>query len=819
MYKGSNSLSNSLKRLGFKLMSWPVKRLVKPTVLPNNPVEDLQLDLNAPIHYVLSHYSSVDLSVLAQYCQQAGLPSPFTNHNGKACYIFIRKNKRFWNSSTNYKRHEPRLNELLKQQGIQPEQNVQLVPVSIAWGRNPGKEKSFIRLVFSNALGGIGALRKMLVVLVQGRHSFLTIGKPLNLAPILESGGSQAHMTRKLVRVLRVYFHRQKTASLGPVVYDRRLLNKSVIATPQVKAAITREATKKKLSKQEVRAEALKYAKEITSNYSYTVVRLMETVLGWVWNKIYDGVEVTNIDRLRDLARDYELVYMPCHRSHMDYLLVSYVLYHQGLVPPHIAAGINLNFWPVGSILRRGGAFFIRRTFKGNKLYSAVFNSYLNTLFQRGYSVEFFPEGGRSRTGRLLAPKTGMLSMTLENLMQGAKKPLLLVPVYLGYDKIMEGNSYLGELKGQAKQSESIGQLLGVRKTLKQSFGQVYVNFGDPVDVGKWLDSSYPDWQQTQGKYTERPKWFNNAVKHLAEQMMIGINKATAVSPITLVSMVMLSTPRYAIDKQELLAQLDLYLELLKRVPYSDDVIIPEGGSEQLLAQAEKLNAVSTATQAMGQITFCSEQTAVLMTYYRNNIIHLFVLPALIASCFRTANSLGRKRLKDQCLLIYPYLKNELTLQWDEQAFDEALTCCIEFMITESLLEEKANKLWRPVENSDKLRQLMLLSETIQSILKRYSLVLTLLKNKKDKGLTRTQLETDSQRLAERIAILYDINAPESFDRKIFSSMINILKNQGAIELNDQGELISSPQVEQLYQAILTMLPFTTQQRLQHSLS
>ena len=812
------SLMHNLKRASFNLLTLPIKHLVKPTVLPKSPVEDLQLDLSAPVHYVLSHYSAVDLKVLELYCKRAGLPSPIGSTEASG-FIFLRKNMRFWNSSSNYLSHQPRLTQLLDAQIRNPDQRVQLLPVSIAWGRNPGKEKSFWRLLFSNTLGGIGFIRKLFVVLVQGRHSFLTIGRPLELTPIIKSGGSEAHMTRKLVRVLRVYFHRQKVASLGPVVYDRRVLNKTLISTPEVKELIKREASRRKTSIASTEAVALKYAKEITSNYSYATVRFLESILGWVWNKIYDGVKVSHLDRIRELARDYELVYMPCHRSHMDYLLVSYVLYHHGLVPPHIAAGINLNFWPVGSILRRGGAFFIRRTFKGNKLYSAVFNAYLNLLFQRGYSVEFFPEGGRSRTGRLLPPKTGMLSMTVETIMKGSKKPLLLVPVYLGYDKIMEGGSYLGELKGQAKQKESIGQLLGVRKTLKQSYGQVYVNFGEPIEPVKWLSRHFPEWQSIQGKYDERPRWFNLAVKMLADDMMVGINKAAAVSPITLVALIILSTPRYAIDRNELRDQIALYLEFLKRVPYADDIVYPEGDADAILAQAERLNAVHSVKQAMGDIVYCSEQTAVLMTYYRNNILHLFVLPSLIASCFKYTKTLGRKTLKERCMILYPYLQNELFLQWDESSFDEALTRCIEFMITENLLEEKANKLWRPIDHSEPFRKLMLMSEIIQNMLKRYSIVLTLLVNGDGKqSMSRNQLETDSQRLAERIAMLYDINAPESFDRKIFASMVQILKQQNAIDTDEDGLLKIDDKVNGLYDALMTMLPSSSQQRLKEIL-
>ena len=113
----------------------------------------------------------------------------------------------------------------------------------------------------------------------------------------------------------------------------------------------------------------MSYGWEISGNYSYFIMRVLEKLLGVILRKVYDGVEVNHAERLRELARDNELVYVPCHRSHMDYLLVSYVLFHQGLVPPHIAAGINLNFWPVGGILRMGGAFFLRRSFSGNKLY------------------------------------------------------------------------------------------------------------------------------------------------------------------------------------------------------------------------------------------------------------------------------------------------------------------------------------------------------------------------------------------------------------------------------------------------------------------
>ena len=810
------TFSNRLKKAGFRSLHWPIKILAKPAVLPENPIEELKLDLEQPIHYVLSHYSATDLNLLHQQCEKLGLPSPLTND--KNCgYLFVRKKQRFWNSTSNYDRHKHRLESILAQQKHHPELNIQLIPVTISWGRNPGKEKSLVRIFLTNTMGSIGFLRKALLVITLGRQSFITFGQPLKLEPILTAGGSKAHMILKLVRVLRIYFHHQKASSLGPNVYDRRLLIKELISTSQVTRNIERESRKKNISKSAAKKRAVGYAKEITGNYSYFVMRMLEKVVGLILKKVYDGVRVSNVERVREMARNHELVYVPCHRSHMDYLLISYVLYNQGLVPPHIAAGINLNFWPIGAILRRGGAFFLRRSFSGNKLYSAIFNEYLNLLFNKGYSVEYFPEGGRSRTGRLLQPKTGMLSMTIENVMKGRKKPLLLVPIYIGYDKIMEGSSYLGELRGGGKKNESIGQLLGARKTLKQSYGQVYVNFGDPICVESWLDNNQQDWRDSKGNFDDRPKWFSTKIKQLAGDLMESNNSAAAVSPVTLLALVLLSTPRYAIDKSELLKQLKLYLKLLREVPYSTDLVLPDGSAEDILLAAEKLNAVQIIKQSMGDIVYFTEETAVLMTYYRNNILHLFVLPALIASCFRYSRSMGRKKLKDNCLILYPYLKNELFLHWNDKEFEQAINQTVDFMLGENLLDERGNKLYRPEERSHEMRSFLLLSESLQNMLKRFAIVLTLLvrHTEMSKSFTRRDLESSSHKLAERIAILYDINAPEAFDKTVFSSLIAILREQGAITNSDDGFLVVGDHIKLLHNTIVAMLPLSAQQQLQ----
>ena len=196
----------------------------------------------------------------------------------------------------------------------------------------------------------------------------------------------------------------------------------------------------------------------------------MEAALSRLWNRLYDGVVFGHVETLEQTAEGNEIIYVPCHRSHMDYLLLSYVIYVHGYAIPHIAAGINLNLPIVGRFLRKGGAFFIRRSFRGNALYTVVFMKYLAAIMARGHSIEYFIEGGRSRTGRLLQPKTGMLSMTVRSFLRDPGRPVVFIPVYFGYERIVEGTTYIGELSGKPKEKESV---FGLLRTLPQAAGEI----------------------------------------------------------------------------------------------------------------------------------------------------------------------------------------------------------------------------------------------------------------------------------------------------------------------------------------------------------
>src|SRR5690606_13370995 len=201
-------------------------------------------------------------------------------------------------------------------------------------------------------------------------------------------------------------------------------------------------------------------------------------------------------------------------------------------------AGINLNLPVVGTLLRKGGAFASRRSFRGSRLDSAVFSEYMAQLVSGGYSIEYFVEGGRSRTGRLLQPKGGVISMTLRAYLRQPRKPVLFQPIYIGYEKLMEGNSYLDELSGRPKEKESIWSLLwGIPKVLKQNYGQVVVNFGEPIALNDVLAEHAPEWDGQPVPEDEKPAWLMKAVDSLAQDINVHVNAAADVNPINLLAL------------------------------------------------------------------------------------------------------------------------------------------------------------------------------------------------------------------------------------------------------------------------------------------
>ncbi|HLU07895.1 MAG TPA: glycerol-3-phosphate 1-O-acyltransferase PlsB, partial [Woeseiaceae bacterium] len=776
----------SAARLFFRPWYWVAGKVfgtwARPAVQPADPAEMLAR-CHGPVCYVLESGGLADTLALERVCEKHGLPSPssifhFADLREPRLIVLRRMNGFFLRRRSAI--GSMRLKRLVAASIAAGGKELQLVPVAIYWGRSPEKESSWFKLLFLENWQVIGRTRKFFATILHGRNTLLRFSEPLALRAIIEDGAQPELAYRKTSRVLRVHFRQRRAATVGPDLSHRRTLVNHVLHDPVVRKVIATEAGDSRAMLERTNHKARKYAQEIAAHISYPTIRLIDHFLSWLWNRIYDGIVLNNVEALHEAAKGHEVVYVPCHRSHVDYLLLGYIVYHQGLSIPHTAAGINLNMPVIGSILRRGGAFFLRRSFRGNRLYAAVFNAYLHQILTRGHSIEYFVEGGRSRTGRLLPAKGGMLAMTVNSYLHAPRRPIVFVPVSFGYEKLIEGDSFISELSGAEKQKESLFGLMRSLRALKENFGKVYVNIGEPIRLEALLSETCPDWRNSPVPYDERPPWVERTIAELGSRIMKGINCAAAVTPISLLAIVLLATPKQTMGELELKRQLRLYLDLLSRFRYADTVSLPHWTAEEIIAHGEKMKVIERNSHPLGDVLHMTERDAVLMTYFRNSVLHLFAVPASIACCFIQGRRLEHSELQRLVRLIYPFMQTELTLQWTHEEIDETTTGAIQALLDLGILSQSRDgkTLVRPPAGSARAFQLLMLGQSMVPMLQRFYLVIALLFRNGSGTLTRVQLENLCQQSAERLTMIYGLHSPDFFDKALFKDFIARLRQQ-----------------------------------------
>ena len=755
------------------------------------------LRAGVPVCYVIERDGFSDALILQRACREAGLPNPMQPLSGtrRKRSVFALARRDGWVFGRNRKRNpnEP-LRQLVRSLEGMPDRDVQLVPVSIYVGRAPSRDSGWFRVLFSENWVMVGRFRRLLAMLLNGRDTVVHFSAPVSLRSALDEAGDVApeRFTRKIARVLRTHFHRIRAAVIGPDLSHRRTVVDAVLNAEPVRAAIAASAAKEKISHAKAWRKAHKLVLEIAADYSHPVVRSVSFLLGNFWNKLYDGIAMHHFDKARAAAPGFEVVYVPCHRSHADYLLLSYQLHVSGVVVPHIAAGVNLNLPGIGPILRRGGAFFLRRSFKGNALYSVVFNEYVAQLIDRGVPMEYFIEGGRSRTGRLLAPRAGMLVMTVRAFLRAPRRPVLFQPVYIGYEKLVEGNSYAGELSGQPKEKESLfGLLRGLMKVLRQRYGHVALNFGEPIELNPLLDAACADWRTESADPEAKPEWLNSVTDRLAERIQINVNRAADVNPINLLALALLATPKHAMAESDLLAQLSLSKALLEELPYSDRVTLTPMNPAAIVAYGEQMGWIQRVQHPLGDVLTTSGEQAVLLSYFRNNVLHLTATAAWVACCFLNNRRMSRASVLRLGRIIYPFIQGELFLPWDGEGFSAQLQATIDFFVRRGLLEStgEGRVLERGAGQEDSAFQLKVIARSLIQAFERYYITIAALAKNGPHTLTGAELENACTLTAQRLSLLNELSAPEFFDKALFRGFIQKLRERRVVWTDEAGKL------------------------------
>ena len=761
------AIYNRLREAQFNFTKSFLKFWLTPTFIRNSPYQ-LDLQPDDAICYVMDYQSIADLMVTEIGCELGNLASPrsaMKDLSETRSFFFLRHRTGITGrkSARNF---SPRLTRILARQRQQTAA-IKVVPVSLFWGHQPDKEKSWLKLMLSDNWSATSRLRKILALLLVPKHLLVEFGEPINLLTINSELDNPALSARHLHRKLRTHFTRQRQAILGPDLSHRRTLLKTILDSDNVKDAVLNETRITHETPAKIEKKAQQYAQEIASDQSYRVIRFFEVLLSWLWHKIYEGIELYNIDRAKAAALTSEVVYVPCHRSHIDYLLLSYVLYRNGLTPPHIAAGVNLNLPLVGSLLRRAGAFFMRRSFKGNFLYKAVFDEYLHLMISRGHSIEYFIEGGRSRTGRMLNPRTGMISMTLNGYYRDNSKELNFLPVYFSYEKVMEINSYLGELAGRGKNKETLFGLLTTLKLLKKDFGRVAVSFGEPLNLRSYLDENLPRWHSTPPYDLHRKACIN-----LANELSHRINDAAVLNTVNITAFAILCTQKNAIE----IGRLEKQIAFLLRVSSSQlKTALLSQSPADVIENAIRITGLVQSVSAAGTTVQADPNTQIALQYYYNNVMHLFSIPSLIALILRHHNDIEKRTLLEKVNLVLPFVHNELLIHSTLALTNASIEQFLSILEAEGLLSCDDSRLTVQAKPAQAYLGLYDLGEAIRPFLIRYYIACILLNTSLPEI---RDIEQEAVSIYQKVFETLNMVPVETTSSAPFSQFLKILKHR-----------------------------------------
>jgi len=517
-----------------------------------------------------------------------------------------------------------------------------VVPQVLVWERAPDRTHRGFWDVILGDPESPSRLRKLALFLQHRKHAVARIGKPVNLREFLaeHEGQPDARVAKKLRWLLLGFLYRERKVVKGPNIRPRRWLFDRILTEPPVRLAIEQEAASTGKSIEVVEKRARKILDRTGADFRMGVIMFMRSMMDLIVKRIYSGVEFgpDDAERIRTASRNGTVLLLPTHRSHFDYLLLSWVVFYLGMVPPHIAAGVNLSFFPMGPLFRRSGAFFIRRSFADDNLYKVLLDHYIRALTAEGYMQEFFIEGTRSRTGKMLPPKIGLLGNYVEAIADRVAPDIQIVPISIAYEKVVEESSYRRELTGGAKKKESAGELVKGASVLRRRFGRVYVRANQPISMKEALNTlKRPYGELDAGERKDFLKRFGSHI--LAE-----IQDVTVVTPSTVAASVLLTHDQLGITREAFLRRARFLTRFLegRGALFSDAWSFPEDALFEAVSmfREAKLVEIVRGESSDEDIVGISQdpEKRITLDYYKNNILFHFVPAAFLC----TALALGR---------------------------------------------------------------------------------------------------------------------------------------------------------------------------------
>jgi glycerol-3-phosphate O-acyltransferase len=601
--------------------------------------------------------------------------------------LFLRRPPRFGDARRASQKLEVDLLKTLVETQRQLDDPILLVPQTFVWSKLPPTKRRSILDLFFGPVEWPGRIRVFFQFLLNSQNALLRTGDPFDLKAFVEThqDHTDAEIADRVRYALLRIMERERTILLGPSKKTPGRIRDELLRSPRVLKHVEAHARATSRPLPRVLREARRELRRLTAAPDPYVLSVMQLLLEIVWNRIYDGLEVdkAGMARARDAVREGSLVLLPSHKSHIDYLVLSDVLARNGLSPPLIAAGDNLNFFPIGPILRRAGAFFIRRSFSGRRLYSALVDAYIRKLIVEGFTIEFFIEGGRSRTGKLLEPKLGLLSMVIDAALLLPNKKVLFAPVSVSYERIVEERSYVHEAEGGEKKGEGVGRLLRSSRILRSRFGRLYVEIGEILSFDDLLRDAFGGEGEERRELSAGER--RTLVQKIAYRVIDQINRVAVVTPSALVASVLLAHRRRGIAHEELvrwclrlIGPLEQVNARFARSLFDSEKRLREETIIEILELFMDGKLVVKHGEGPDAVYTVADERRIAVEYYKNNILHFFVGRALIAAALtaQSDSTLRKTDLHDRVQELSRLFKYEFTYRADAsfgEIFEETL--------------------------------------------------------------------------------------------------------------------------------------------------
>ena len=700
-----------------------------------------------------------------------------------------------------------------------------VVPQVFLWTKRPDtRQRSLVDAIIGTREWP-GAIRSAGQFLMNYRDVRLKAGEPLNLAEFLAKeedrpavarhagpagfavGDPRSDATvRRAIYVLLRRLERERRVMIGPVVKPSDRIIDEVVRTPRVRKVIEELAGEGRAERILFELKARAMLREIAGAPENDVIKTLGTAMTQIFQRIYDGLEidVKGVEKLKEASRKGTLILLPSHKSHIDYLFLSYVFFKNDMQVPLIAAGDNLAFFPLGSVFRRAGAFFIRRKVAGDRLYGAVLDAYVHKVVHEGWAVEFFLEGGRSRTGKLLPPKLGLLAMVVDAAFEHPERPIYFVPVSIGYERLVETKSYVKELGGGEKEKESVAGLVKALRVLVERYGRINMQIGDILtiddirhDMEKERDSEVP-----ASRRSFVPK--RALVARLGHQVMFEINRATLVTSGSLVALALLTQAGRGVSRSDLRRRCDLLLGTLERMDarMQRGLRGTDGGTASralddavaLFSSAKWLQIEGDGTNADDEVVYVvPDDGRSSIDLSKNVIIHFFVPFGLIAASLLIPpnKSVPVRTLRDRVQFLSRLFKYEFMFRADasyEQIFDETLAD----LVGEGSLVVVNDEV-RIVATEDARLKVSLYASSIASFLEGYRIAARSLATLTKGPATQKELVKKAIAAGKRMFLSGEIARREAIQRPVIENAFASFLDQGILAKShekSEGKLV-----------------------------